>query len=154
MILRSIDARIRAARRAGDSKPFAVLFVDINNFKAINDQLGHEAGDHALIEIAKRLRSAIRETDLAARYAGDEFVLLLDDVPTMAVAEDIRQHIESALREPLKSIKVDQLPDDIVPSGAVGVAMYPEGGNSPRALLETADQDMYARKRHSRLLAA
>jgi diguanylate cyclase (GGDEF)-like protein len=153
MITRSIDARINARRRAKDARPFAVLFIDINNFKAINDRLGHEAGDQALMEIAKRLRSAIRETDLAARYAGDEFVLLLDDVPTFEKAEEIRQHVESTLRRPLESIKAESLPNMLVTSGAVGLAMYPQGGKNPQELLRTADGDMYERKRRLREVA-
>ncbi len=153
MIVRSIDARIHSARRAKDARPFAVLFVDINNFKAINDHLGHEAGDQALIEIAKRLRASIRETDLAARYAGDEFVLLLDDVPSYEKAEDIRAHVESALRQPLDYLSQTSLPAKLDTSGAVGLAMYPQGGADPRALLQTADEDMYERKRRSRQAA-
>jgi diguanylate cyclase (GGDEF)-like protein len=151
MIIRSIDARINMARRAKDAKPFAVLFIDINNFKMINDRLGHEAGDQALMEIAKRLRSAIRETDLASRYAGDEFVLLLDDVPNFEKAEQIRQQVEATLKKPLESIPTHDLMAKVTTSGAVGLAMYPQGGSNPSALLQTADEDMYKRKRSSRL---
>jgi diguanylate cyclase (GGDEF)-like protein len=154
MIVRSIDARIKSARRVKDAKPFAVLFIDIDNFKTINDRLGHEAGDQALMEIAKRLRASIRETDLAARYAGDEFVLLLDDVPSFDKAEEIRQHVEAALKRPLESIKSEDLPVTLVTSGAVGLAMYPQGGANPRALLHTADEDMYKRKRSSKQAVA
>lgn len=158
MIIRSIDARIVAARRARDAKPFAVLFVDINNFKAINDRLGHEAGDRALMEIAKRLRAAVRETDLAARYAGDEFVILLDDVPTYEKAEEIRQHVEMALQKPVeyhsaaaKSAAISSATVTLLDtSGAVGLALYPQGGIDPGALLQTADEDMYKRKRRAR----
>ncbi len=154
MIIRSIDARINAGRRAKDGKPFAVLFIDINNFKTINDCLGHEAGDQVLIEIAKRLRSAIRETDLAARYAGDEFVLLLDDVPSVEKAEEIRKNVEATLQRPLESIETKDIATKLVTSGAVGLAMYPQGGLNPQELLQTADEDMYERKRRLRELAS
>lgn len=153
MIIRSFDARISAGRRAKDAKPFAVLFIDINNFKAINDRLGHEAGDQVLMEIAKRLRSAIRETDLAARYAGDEFVLLLNDVPSFEKAEEIRKHVEATLQRPLESMESRFVSNKLVTSGAVGLAMYPQGGTNPQELLQTADEDIYERKRRLRELA-
>lgn len=153
MIIRSFDARISAGRRAKDAKPFAVLFIDINNFKAINDRLGHEAGDQVLMEIAKRLRSAIRETDLAARYAGDEFVLLLNDVPSFEKADEIRKHVEATLQRPLESMESRFVSNKLVTSGAVGLAMYPQGGTNPQELLQTADEDIYERKRRLRELA-
>jgi diguanylate cyclase (GGDEF)-like protein len=153
MIVRSIDARINVARRVSDAKPFAVLFIDINNFKAINDRLGHEAGDQALMEIATRLRSAIRDSDLAARYAGDEFVLLLNDVSSYEKAEEIREHVEKTLQKPFDNSRLRDLSSEISLSGSVGMAMYPQGGLDPRALLQTADADMYKRKRHSQELS-
>ncbi len=105
------------------------------------------------MEIGKRLRSAIRETDLAARYAGDEFVLLLDDVPSFAKAEEIRRHVETTLQRPLELIESKVLATRLVASGAVGLAMYPQGGINPHELLQTADHDMYERKHRARELA-
>ena len=80
VIVRSIADRLARARRSADAAPFAVLFIDLNNFKRVNDRFGHEAGDRALVEVAARLRQATRAGDLVARYAGDEFVVLLDNV--------------------------------------------------------------------------
>ncbi len=77
-IVRRVEDRIIRQRRRGDNHPFAVLFVDLNRFKQINDRFGHEVGDRVLIEIGQRLVKRLRENDVAARYGGDEFVVLLD----------------------------------------------------------------------------
>ena len=86
-LLRAMSARIEQHRRAAESGRFAVLFIDLDDFKAINDRLGHAAGDRALIEFGARLRAASRAGDLVARYAGDEFVMLVDNVDGPAAAE-------------------------------------------------------------------
>jgi diguanylate cyclase len=150
VMVRSIDERVRRTRRAEDQKPFAVLFVDLNRFKLINDQFGHDAGDRALVEIGKRLRDATRAGDLVARYAGDEFMLLINDVPTRAAAEQVRQNIETALRDPLKALDASSLPPGALAGGAVGLALYPTDGDTADDLVKHADRDMYERKRASR----
>lgn len=150
MMIRSIAARTDKTRRPGDTSPFAVMFVDLNNFKLINDRLGHDAGDRVLVELGKRLREATRTGDLVARYAGDEFVLMLNEIPSRQVAEQVRQNLEDLLREPLQTVDTASLPDDIATGGAVGLALYPDDGDSADHLIRHADQDMYERKRHSR----
>ena len=145
-LLRNISARIQQHRRAGDDRHFALLFIDLDDFKLINDRLGHAAGDRALIELGARLRNASRGADLVARYAGDEFVMLVDNIDGAAAAEQIRAKIEGLLRE---------APGDAAPGGepgtaivgTVGVAAYPYDGDSADALVQHADQDMYTRKR-------
>lgn len=146
VMTRAIDERIGHARRAADRQPFAVLFVDLNRFKLINDQFGHDAGDRSLVEVGKRLREATRSRDLVARFAGDEFVLLIDEVPTRADAEQVRQHVEAALRTPLQALGPDS-PHGTPAGGAVGLAIYPEDGQSADDLVKCADRDMYERKR-------
>ena len=79
-----------------------MVFIDLNRFKLINDRLGHDAGDRALVEIGRRLREATRSGDLVARYAGDEFVLLIEGVASHEVAEQVRRHLEEVLRRPLQ----------------------------------------------------
>ena len=148
-LLRRITARIEQQRRAGDDSGFAVLFIDLDDFKLVNDRLGHAAGDRALIDFGARLQSASRAGDLVARYAGDEFVMLVDNVNGAAAAALVREKIEALLRQPLDD---EGGPDThrIVLSGTVGVAAYPEHGHSADALVRHADADMYSRKRSSK----
>ena len=146
VIVRSIAERLRQPRRAADGEAFAVLFIDLNNFKRVNDRLGHEAGDRALVEVAARLRAATRVGDLVARYAGDEFVVLLDPVSGAEAAEAIRHHVDAVLREPLRSLGDTAATRDLS-GAAVGLALYPQDGDDAEALIRRADHDMYARKR-------
>ena len=151
MLVRSITNRIAHKRRQQDALSFAVLFVDLNNFKLINDHLGHDAGDRVLMEIATRLSKAIRPGDVVARYAGDEFVLLINDIASRQVAEQVRKNLEATLLEPVQQVDLGTVPDGAGFGGAVGLAMYPADGASAEALIERADQEMYERKRASRL---
>lgn len=149
-ILRSINDRIHQHRRQTDDRPFAVFFMDLNNFKLVNDRLGHDAGDQVLIEISKRLRGSIRSGDLVARYAGDEFVLLANDIPNAAIAEQMRSSLERLLREPMSSITTAQHLVSSVLGGSVGVACYPSDAETADELIKRADADMYARKERSK----
>lgn len=124
--------------------------MDLNNFKLVNDRLGHDAGDQVLIEISKRLRGSIRSGDLVARYAGDEFVLLANDIPNAAIAEQMRSSLERLLREPMSSITTAQHLVSSVLGGSVGVACYPGDAETADELIKRADADMYARKERSK----
>ncbi|MBB1077228.1 diguanylate cyclase [Rhodoferax sp. 4810] len=150
MMMRSIASRIEHKRRLQDALPFAVLFVDLNNFKTINDCFGHDAGDRVLIEIAERLSSVTRPGDLVARYAGDEFVVLVNDIPSRQAAEQVRQNLEATLREPLAQVDLKTVPNVGAFGAAVGLAMYPGDGSCADDLIERADKEMYLRKRASR----
>ena len=147
VMIRSISSRIEKARRTGDSMPFAVLFVDLNNFKLINDRFGHDAGDRVLMEIGNRLLKASRACDRVARYAGDEFLLMINDIPSRQVAEQIRHNIEELLREPLQTVDVSSLPEAVLMSGSVGMAFYPDDGDNADELIKRSDHDMFERKR-------
>jgi diguanylate cyclase (GGDEF)-like protein len=147
VMLRSITGHIERGRRTADVIPFAVLFVDLNNFKLINDHFGHDAGDRTLIEIGKRLREAVRLGDLVARYAGDEFVLMINEVPSRQAAERVRRHIEDVLRAPLQTVDLTGLPEGVATGGSVGMSLYPEDGESADDLIKHCDRDMYERKR-------
>lgn len=144
VVVRGITARIEHHRRAGDERPFAVLFIDLDRFKQVNDRFGHEVGDKVLVEVGARLRRVTRDTDLVARYAGDEFVVLLDSVADEESAERVRSGVERALRESAG------LPDEVpVGIGSVGLAVFPRDGRTAADLIRAADHDMYARKRGS-----
>jgi diguanylate cyclase (GGDEF)-like protein len=147
VMTRAIDERVLRTRRVTDQMPFAVLFVDLNRFKLINDRFGHDAGDRALVEVGRRLREATRKDDLVARFSGDEFVLLIHDVANRAVAEQVRRQVEVVLRDPLQTVGASALPDDFAAGGAVGLALYPTDGETAEDLVKHADRDMYERKR-------
>lgn len=144
-LFQRLNKRIEGARRAGD-KTFAVLFIDLNGFKAINDRFGHDVGDRVLVLVAARLKQRMRETDVVARYAGDEFVVLLEGIENRAAAESVRRKAGQALREPLAGEDMAGLHDLPPLGGAVGVALYPDDGRNAEALVQHADADMYAHK--------
>jgi diguanylate cyclase (GGDEF)-like protein len=124
---------------------FAVLFIDLNRFKLINDQFGHGVGDQVLIEIAQRLKAAVRLHDLVARLSGDEFVILLDRVEGRDSLERVRRQIQTALQAPLQALG-DGLLADTDFGGSVGEALFPDDGTDAESLLGKADRRMYKRK--------
>lgn len=137
-----LNATIQRYNKVEKSMPFAVLFIDINNFKLVNDMFGHDAGDQALIEFALRLRTNIRQHDMVARYAGDEFVIILKTVHSKKDLALIKNNIEEALAAPLKSFDAKNLKL----GGAIGEAFFPEDANNAKDLLIVADGKMYANK--------
>lgn len=135
------NERLASALRHG--RPFALLFLDINDFKGINDVHGHAIGDQVLCEVARRLEDCVGQQDTVARMGGDEFTVLLTDLSSAgAVAEKMAQ-ILAALAMPLAS-EQRALP---MPSCSIGVACYPEDGADIDTLLNCADDDMYRNKR-------
>ncbi len=135
-----LDTTIREAQRTGEC--FAVLFVDLDRFKSINDSLGHSIGDQVLTAVAKRLRASVRASDTVARYAGDEFTLILrhiikrDDV--LRIAEKIVQVMES----PLSLDDGSELQITI----SIGVSFFPDDATNGEHLLRHADEAMYGAK--------
>lgn len=131
---------IAQARRSRTG--FAVFFIDLDGFKQVNDQLGHHAGDCLLIESARRMCGTIRESDTAARLAGDEFVMLLNNVHTQADAGRIAVKVVAALSLPYPS-------DGAGPriTASIGIARFPDDGMSMQELLGNADKAMYRAKK-------
>ncbi len=152
-VIRRIEDRIIQHRRRRDSQPFAVMFVDLNGFKAINDRYGHEVGDQVLVEISQRLVANLRSEDLAARYGGDEFIVILNEVSSRKDAMAARDKLETVLMKPLQTLEKLVRADIPRPNAgaAIGLAMCPEDGNDLDTLLKQADQNMYQRK-HKRKL--
>jgi diguanylate cyclase (GGDEF)-like protein/PAS domain S-box-containing protein len=141
---RALERVLGAAiqRAAGRARRVAVVAMDLDGFKEVNDRWGHPAGDGVLREVAARLRGCVRERDLVARMGGDEFVLVLTDVEGDSGApEDCRRRIRDALARPLT---VDG--SSVSLSAATGVAGFPQDGADATALLEHADRAMYERK--------
>jgi diguanylate cyclase (GGDEF)-like protein/PAS domain S-box-containing protein len=123
----------------------AVIFLDLDRFKQVNDTLGHAVGDELLATVARRLTSCVREADTVARHSGDEFTLLL---PGLNYAEDagtITRKLLDALRRP---ITVDG--HDVRVTGSGGIALYPEDGETRETLLRSADTAMYRAKERGR----
>lgn len=123
-------------------QPFAIMFIDINDFKKINDRFGHDAGDQALIEIALRLRTHVRQGDLVTRYAGDEFIVILGEVHSSDDLGPIRENIEKALSTPLQATGSA----NACVGGAIGVAHFPSDADNAKNLLVVADRNMYIHK--------
>src|SRR5437762_9419192 len=131
-------------RRDRDHR-FAVLFVDLDGFKAVNDRLGHAAGDRLLAEIAGRLRTCVRPGDVVARLGGDEFTLLLDEITGLADGERAARRIQDALAVPVS------LPGgEIVATASIGVVLSGSHYAQPEDLLHDADLAMYHAKEQGR----
>jgi diguanylate cyclase (GGDEF)-like protein len=133
-----MTASLRGIR--AESGPVACLLVDLDNFKFINDSLGHDFGDLVLQAAARRLSHVARESDVVARLGGDEFVILLRDLPDAAAAQDVAARIVNAFRAPV-SIKGHEL----VLTASVGIAMA-DGDHDASSLLRDADTAMYSAK--------
>lgn len=137
------DQQIRLGRR--NRRPFAVLFVDLDHFKRINDTWGHEGGDRLLVEFAHRLQACVRRTDTVARIAGDEFVIILEGLHAPAEAATVAAKIVDAMRVP---VQVGE--GDVVASTTIGIAVRAQGETDPAALLRRADAALYAAKAQGR----
>ncbi len=136
-----IDHLAQACSRAERTGTFlAVLFLDVDDFKEVNDSLGHEAGDEVLIEVAARLRGVLRATDTAARLGGDEFVIVCEALGTATAAGVVADHVDRALAAPL-TVGVTQ----VQVTASIGIATT-SGGASPEDLLRDADTAMYRAK--------
>jgi diguanylate cyclase (GGDEF)-like protein len=135
-----LDQAVLRARREG--RRFGLLFVDLDNFKRINDTLGHAVGDDLLREVAGRIEATVRDSDVAARLGGDEFIVLVDDCPNIQALAD---RLLAALREPF-AIGGHALDA----TASIGAALYPEHGVDGIDLMRSADLAMYRAKAEGR----
>jgi diguanylate cyclase (GGDEF)-like protein/PAS domain S-box-containing protein len=134
-----LDQLLARAKRS-DAR-FAVLFMDIDRFKEVNDTHGHEFGDLLLRAVAQRLRSSVRQSDTVARIGGDEFVLILETVHQTRGADAVASKVERAVA----SISIPDHPLNVTVS--IGISFYPENGESVDTLLRAADSAMYLAKK-------
>jgi diguanylate cyclase (GGDEF)-like protein len=131
------------SRRHGGT--LAVLFLDVDNFKVVNDSLGHEAGDELLTALAPRLAEAVRSGDTVARFGGDEFVLLCEEVADEREAVEIAQRVKECFARPLRIAGGEHFV-----TASIGVALPSTGHNDPDSLLRDADAAMYQAKERGR----
>ena len=127
-------------QRNGNGK-FALLFIDLDNFKRVNDSLGHDAGDQLLISIAQRITSIMRIQDLVARFGGDEFVLMLEQVEGAHSTARIAHRLIQSIAQPLELNG-----HEVIISASIGIAIFPDDGRDSEELLKNADIAMYVAK--------
>ncbi|MDQ8022565.1 MAG: EAL domain-containing protein [Moraxellaceae bacterium] len=140
LFVERLKQRIEHSRR--QQSMLAVLFLDLDRFKFVNDSLGHESGDRLLSSVAQRIKNCVRNSDGVARLGGDEFTVLLDDLPNVQAAAAAAQKIASELAEPFH---IDD--HEVFVSASVGIAAYPQDGEDVSTLLRHADSAMYHAKR-------
>lgn len=139
LLVERVTRGLHAAGQRADA--LALLFIDLDGFKKVNDRWGHEAGDAVLVATAQRLQSVVREADTVARFGGDEFVIVLAESCGAAVLTALIERVTAAIDEPIL------WKGSVLRIGAsVGVARYPEDGADAHALLKRADESMYCEK--------
>lgn len=138
-----IEHTIATARRY--DRGFAVMYLDVDKFKDINDKYGHGVGDNALRELARRLRRVTRESDTVARFGGDEFVILQPIVDGPSDAADLARKLNVAMQDP---VVIDGVSHKVHVS--IGIALYPGDGDSIESLMESADRALYKAKKEGR----
>lgn len=133
------QAIFRAKRNKG---LFALLFIDLNGFKQVNDTAGHAAGDQFLIRLARILSENVRMTDTVARIGGDEFVVLLDEIHQVEAAGMVAEKLSRIIYD-------DTDPQGHTVTGAIGISLFPNNGQDSETLLKAADQAMFQSKKDS-----
>ena len=139
LFVQRLETALESARRAGSR--LAVLFIDLDHFKSINDTLGHDVADGLLVEIGQRLRSCVGENDTVARHGGDEFTVLL---PALNRSEDAARVAEKILEKVVAPVVIGSASMEI--SASIGIAVFPDAGADIEALLRNADDAMYRAK--------
>ncbi|MFL5620145.1 MAG: putative bifunctional diguanylate cyclase/phosphodiesterase [Gemmatimonadaceae bacterium] len=143
LFLNQMGMALHRARRT--KSMVAVLFLDLDRFKVVNDSLGHAAGDHHLQTVAERIRSAVRGEDSVTRLGGDEFAVLCTDIGTASDADLVAERIIAALKRP---ICLDG--QEVFVTTSLGISLFPADATQPEALLKNADAAMYRAKAHGR----
>lgn len=143
MLQDRLSQTIKKARR--DKNEFAILLIDLDQFKDVNDTLGHDKGDDLLVDASSRIKLCIRESDTVARLGGDEFVIILSELSYLSGVGIVAQNIINALAEPFHLGK-----NIAYISASIGVTLYPKDGSESVNLIKNADQAMYAAKKQGR----
>lgn len=130
-----------AQSRQGQDKKFALMLVDLDDFKAVNDRHGHDGGDTLLQIVAQRIRASVRKVDMVARLGGDEFAILLRDVDHQRDVSKAAKGLLETLGQPARLGR-----RSVVPSGSIGASLFPRDGATPKELLKNADLALYQAK--------
>ena len=138
-----LNQEIAKSKRSGDK--FALLFIDLDHFKEVNDTMGHNAGDLLLVEVSERLKIILRETDTVARIGGDEFTALLCNIHNLADVENIASKLIQAIEMPFYINN-----ESIFISASIGITLFPDHSEKMEELLRFADQAMYLSKEEGR----
>ncbi len=125
-----------------DGKKVALMMLDLDHFKEINDNLGHDAGDEVLKDVSTRLTNIVRQTDTVCRLGGDEFALLMPDISSEEIIEEVAQRIMKAIRTPFIIYG-----SEIIIGASMGIAIYPEDSENLKTLIKHADVGMYEVKK-------
>lgn len=133
------------ARAERNGKHVALMFLDLDRFKIINDSLGHDGGDQVLKVVAERLRSRMRKSDTVARLGGDEFTVILEGIGTVQDATNVAQELLHIVAQPI--MVQDQ---ELFVTPSIGIAIHPQYGKDPETLIKNADMAMYRAKRQGR----
>lgn len=139
LFLDRLEQAIKNARRSYTKT--AVMFIDLDHFKEINDTLGHAIGDKVLIEVADKLHHSVREVDTVSRLGGDEFTIILENITKMPDVSEIARKILHTFQQPFS---IDGM--NIKSTMSIGISVFPDDGNTPKELLENADTAMYQAK--------
>ena len=139
LLMDRLDQALAMARRG--RRQVAVLFIDLDRFKNINDSLGHEAGDQVIVEAGRRLSASVRKGDTVARLGGDEFVVLMPDIEHSRAAAILSAKLQEALLLPMNVFG-----HEFSPIGSIGISVYPRDGEDSTTLLKCADSAMYGSK--------
>ena len=142
-LIQQLEHAVASAKRSNSE--FALLFLDLDKFKTINDTLGHEVGDELLRQVAARLLAAVRVSDVVARLGGDEFVVLLEGQGAAANAARVARKIEQAQRQ---AFEIDG--HQVHTSSSIGIGLYPQDADSAAQLMKNADTAMYHAKQNQR----
>ncbi|MBK4734590.1 EAL domain-containing protein [Noviherbaspirillum sp. DKR-6] len=142
-LIERLEQAIARANRTGNS--LALLFLDMDRFKTINDTLGHDVGDELLIQVARRISGSVRESDVVARLGGDEFVVLMEDLPDFPDAAAVARKIVQANSTPCE-IGMHSLKTSV----SIGISLFPQDGATVQSLMKNADLAMYHAKQQRR----
>lgn len=150
-------ARLTKARLASalahakrEQSLIAVMFMDLDGFKPVNDNYGHDGGAQVLVKVAQRLSAIFRDSDTVGRLGGDEFLICLPDLQENQFAMNLAQKVIDEIAKPYAIVGDDGCNYQVSLSASIGIAFYPEGGDSPEKLIQLADQTMYQAKKRGK----